>query len=118
MGAVLVTPTTKPSCSCMDRAGEAPSPSTLNSVMATRVDITPPWAEGGGTEIGGRSGAMVGTGAVDGGEVTGLAGSVAAGGGGPLASGFDVAPSAAGFGCARADAPDASTAAQATVSRG
>ena len=67
MGAVRVTPTTKPSCNCMDSAGEAPSPSTLNSVTATRADITPPWADGGatgGTGVGGMiGGAVAGVGA-------------------------------------------------------
>src|SRR5512143_867135 len=80
MGAVRVKPTTKPSCSCMDRAGEAPSPSTLNSVMATRADITPPWAEGGATGVGARCGTTSGDGVAAG--TPGWPGPVGTGAGG------------------------------------
>src|SRR5512143_3062043 len=105
MGAVRVTPTTKPSCSCMANAGDAPSPSTLNSVMATRADITPPWAEGGAT---GRGGRVTAAGATTPGT-TGAAGAGAAGNVAPFAgtggAGFNTGASAAGLDSASAVPP-------------
>src|SRR5512134_3636898 len=102
MGAVLVTPTTNPSCSCMARAGEEPSPSTLNSVMATRADIAPPCAEGGasGRTAGGAPGTGV-TGDGAGAEPTGGRGWEAGGeGGGGVVGMGEGTGSAAGAGTA------------------
>src|ERR1039457_3461017 len=102
MGAVRVTPTTKPSCSCMDNAGEAPSPSTLNSLMATRAAITPPWADGGGTCAGGATGLVVGAveSAALGGGGAG-AGKAGAAGAGKAGCGLGAAGSARALGWGR-----------------
>jgi len=90
----------------MDRAGEAPSPSTLNSVTATRADITPPWAEGGATGGTGVGGIIAGAVAVAGGPGVGADWTGATGAGG-VVWGFAAEASVAPLGCARAIPPAA-----------
>ncbi len=92
----------------MDRAGDAPSPSTLNSVMATRAAITPPWADGGATGVDGRVAAGTGTSNGTGAGVS-VGGAVAVGngtvgGGGTAGCALAAASSGAAFGCAKAAA--------------